>query len=454
MENIYCIHVYNSCEHETSKRKKKTSSLVHYKKRRALLPYVPSKDYDCRMKQMQSLASSLTSLNLEFSNDLTYPPGMAPKSANQAFLENGGIQVLSKRDTETLRKCRSMAKRGEYPPLLIVYDSCEGYTVQADAQIKDMTLIAEYTGDVDYIKNRQNDDGDSMMTLLLATDPNKNLVICPDKRGNIARFISGINNYIPTDRARPILLMCLTRIAVTGHGPSRDPSRIRGRSPSRDRSRHKDRLRDIGESYNGIYSQGTRTKYRGPPRDIRRSRSTRRWRESESLPYRKSESSTSDTGHWKSRDKRRKMLEEDLAVPWSCEDVDPFTPRIRNFRSSRKTRMPNNMKTYDGSGDPEDHLKKKHVKDPVEIHNIKQRDGETIEEFMERFKVETRRMKGAPECMKISGFMHEVNNPELTKRLNEHVLKTLEDMMTTTTTFIRGETATASKKEVHTPWKP
>ncbi|GJS63321.1 hypothetical protein Tco_0677885 [Tanacetum coccineum] len=45
---------------------------------------------------------------------------------------------------------------------------------------------------------------------------------------------------------------------------------------------------------------------------------------------------------------------------------------------------------------------KKHVKDPVEIHNIKQKDGETIEEFMERFKVETGRMKGAPECMKIS----------------------------------------------------
>ncbi|GKA75953.1 hypothetical protein Tco_0782331 [Tanacetum coccineum] len=39
---------------------------------------------------------------------------------------------------------------------------------------------------------------------------------------------------------------------------------------------------------------------------------------------------------------------------------------------------------------------KKYVKDPVEIHNIKQRDEEIIEEFMERFKVETRRMKGAP----------------------------------------------------------
>ncbi|GJR66809.1 reverse transcriptase domain-containing protein [Tanacetum coccineum] len=97
---------------------------------------------------------------------------------------------------------------------------------------------------------------------------------------------------------------------------------------------------------------------------------------------------------------------------------------------------------------------KKHVKDPVEIHNIKQKDGETIEEFMERFKVKTGRMKGAPECIKISGFMHGVNNPELTKRLNEHVPKTLEEMMTTTTAFIQGETAAASKKKVHTPWKP
>ncbi|GJS45735.1 hypothetical protein Tco_0595856 [Tanacetum coccineum] len=108
---------------------------------------------------------------------------------------------------------------------------------------------------------------------------------------------------------------------------SRDPSRIRSRSPSRDRPRHGDHLRNIEESYDDIYSsQGTRT-------------------------------NTSDMGHWKSRDKRRKTLEEDLAVPWSCEDVDSFTPRIHNFRSSRKTRMPKNVKTYDGTEDPEDHLK-------------------------------------------------------------------------------------------------
>nr|GEX60336.1 reverse transcriptase domain-containing protein [Tanacetum cinerariifolium] len=96
---------------------------------------------------------------------------------------------------------------------------------------------------------------------------------------------------------------------------------------------------------------------------------------------------------------------------------------------------------------------KKYVKDPVEIHNIEQKDGETIEDFMERFKVETGRMKGAPKCMRISGFMHGVNNPELTKRLNEHVPKTMEEMMITTTAFIRGEVAAASKKKGHASWK-
>nr|GFC63355.1 reverse transcriptase domain-containing protein [Tanacetum cinerariifolium] len=171
--------------------------------------------------------------------------------------------------------------------------------------------------------------------------------------------------------------------------------------------------------------------------------------------------------------------------------------------------MPNNIKTYDGTGDLEDHVKvfqaaaqverwamptwchmfnstligaarvwfddlppesidgykdmkeaflsyfmqqKKYVKDPVKIHNIKQRDEETLEDFMERFKIETGRMKGAPECIRISGFMHGINNPELTKRLNERVPKTIKEMMIATAAFIRGETAAASKKKGHGSW--
>ncbi|GJX74604.1 reverse transcriptase domain-containing protein [Tanacetum coccineum] len=272
--------------------------------------------------------------------------------------------------------------------------------------------------------------------------------------------------------------------STTKSGPSRtdsrDPSNSRGHSHRRERPRTEDRPRGTKESYVDTYYQETKTKYRDRSRN-------------------------------EDRTKRRKLADEDdLAEPWTCEDVDLFTPRIRNFKSSRKTRMPNNVKTYDGTGDPKDHLKifqaaaqvkrwamptwrhmfnstligaarvwfdelppesidgckglkvaflayfmqqKNYVNDLVEIHNIKQRDGETIEDFMKRFKVKTGRMKGAPECMRISRFMHGVNNPELTKRLNEHVPKTMEEMMTITTAFIRGEAAAASKKKGHSSWK-
>nr|GEW08838.1 reverse transcriptase domain-containing protein [Tanacetum cinerariifolium] len=265
---------------------------------------------------------------------------------------------------------------------------------------------------------------------------------------------------------------------------SRDPPRGRGHARALnalrdDRPKDRERFRSARESYGDSFSHSYR-----------------------------------DGGHShhikRRRDKSHHPTCQEVIQATESIGENPFTPRICNFESSRRTRMPNNVKTYDGTGDPEDHVKvfqaaaqierwamptwchmfnstligaarvwfdelppesidgykdlkaaflayfmqqKKYVKDPVEIHNIKQGDGETIEDFMERFKTETGRMKGASECMRISGFMHGVNNPELTKRLNEHVPKTMEEMMITTTAFIRGEAAAASKKKGHVSWK-
>lgn len=42
---------------------------------------------------MASLATALTATGTEFSNELTYVPGMAPRSANRAALEQEGMQV-------------------------------------------------------------------------------------------------------------------------------------------------------------------------------------------------------------------------------------------------------------------------------------------------------------------------------------------------------------------------
>ncbi|GJU36198.1 reverse transcriptase domain-containing protein [Tanacetum coccineum] len=198
-----------------------------------------------------------------------------------------------------------------------------------------------------------------------------------------------------------------------------------------------------------------------------------------------SESDDSEGGHWKSRSKKKKSYreEDDLSQPWVCEEVDPFTPRIRYF-DFPKTRMPSHIKTYDGSEDLEDHLKifqaaakterwamptwchmfnstltgnamKKCIKDPIEIHNIKQREGESTEVFVKRYKLESRDVKGASECMRISEFVHGITNPEIIKRLHDKIPKTVDEMIRVTTSFLRGEVAASNheRKKTFPPWK-
>nr|GEX95707.1 reverse transcriptase domain-containing protein [Tanacetum cinerariifolium] len=188
-----------------------------------------------------------------------------------------------------------------------------------------------------------------------------------------------------------------------------------------------------------------------------------------------SESEGSVGEHWKLKPKKQKSsMEDDVSQPWVCEETDPFTPRIRYF-DFPKTRMPSHIKTYDGSEDPEDHLKifqaaakmkrwamptwchmfnytltgnarKKCIKYPMEIHNIKQRNKESTKEFVRRYKLECMDVKGASECMKIFGFMHGITNPELIKRLHDKIPKSMDEMMSVTATFLRGEMAASNRE--------
>ncbi|GJZ68911.1 hypothetical protein Tco_0632461 [Tanacetum coccineum] len=60
-----------------------------------------------------------------------------------------------------------------------------------------------------------------------------------------------------------------------------------------------------------------------------------------------SESEDTEGGHWKSRSRRQRSnkYEDDLSQPWTCEERNPFTPRIRHF-SLPRTRMPWAMPTW------------------------------------------------------------------------------------------------------------
>nr|GFC02000.1 reverse transcriptase domain-containing protein [Tanacetum cinerariifolium] len=135
---------------------------------------------------------------------------------------------------------------------------------------------------------------------------------------------------------------------IDSKDPTRGRSHARTLSASRgDHDRGGEGFRSTGESYGDSFSHSYRDE--GRHYDIKR-------RDRSPLSS-VSKSDSSDEKHLKSKSKRHKPTEDDLTKQWMCEEVNPFTPRICNFKSSRKTRMPNNIKTYDGTGDPEDHVK-------------------------------------------------------------------------------------------------
>ncbi|GJX58598.1 reverse transcriptase domain-containing protein [Tanacetum coccineum] len=98
---------------------------------------------------------------------------------------------------------------------------------------------------------------------------------------------------------------------------------------------------------------------------------------------------------------------------------------------------------------------KKCIRDPIVLHNIKQRDEESTEDFIQRYKSESGNVKGAPECMRISGFVPGIINPELIKRFHEKIPKTVDEMMQVATSFLQGQEAASNqeRKKIPLAWR-
>ncbi|GKD93262.1 reverse transcriptase domain-containing protein [Tanacetum coccineum] len=211
--------------------------------------------------------------------------------------------------------------------------------------------------------------------------------------------------------------------------------------------------------------------------------------------------------HSDSRQESSSVEDDNLSQPWVCAKTDPYTSRIHHF-DFPKTRMPSHVKTYNGSEDPEDHLKifqadakmerwamptwchmfnstltgnarvwfddlppesidsyndlrkaflknylqqKKCIRDPIMLHNIKQRDGESTDDFIKRYKSESGNVKGVPECMRISGFVHGITNPELIKRVHKKIPKIVDEIMQVATSFLQGQKAASNQERKKAP---
>ncbi|GJX97824.1 hypothetical protein Tco_0353622 [Tanacetum coccineum] len=91
---------------------------------------------------------------------------------------------------------------------------------------------------------------------------------------------------------------------------------------------------------------------------------------------------------------------------------------------------------------------KRYAKDPTEIHDIKRRQNKGLQAFMDRFKSESSHIKGVPPVLRILAFMHGHGHPELAKKLNDKIPKTMDEMFERVRAFIRGEVAAGSAELV------
>ncbi|GJR04180.1 hypothetical protein Tco_0527164 [Tanacetum coccineum] len=177
---------------------------------------------------------------------------------------------------------------------------------------------------------------------------------------------------------------------------------------------------------------------------------------------------------------------EDLSMPYRRLKPMPFTSRITRFRYHQRAKLPPNFWVYEGNKDSEDHLSIFSAADEQEELNPKSVDGfeelsskfleefsqqkkvgqdpseitlgikrkplcRVVQAFMDRFKAESAHIKGVPPVLRISAFMHGHGHPELSKKLNDKIPKTVDEMWERIRAFIRGEAVTDTTKAIRSP---
>ncbi|GJY73833.1 hypothetical protein Tco_0478264 [Tanacetum coccineum] len=122
---------------------------------------------------------------------------------------------------------------------------------------------------------------------------------------------------------------------------------------------------------------------------------------------------------------------EDLNSPYKIPKPTPFTQRITHFKE---------QSSLGTSG---------YAKDPTEIHDIKRRQNEGLQAFLDLFKSKSSHIKGVPLVLRISAFMNGHGHPELVKKLINKIPKTVDEMFERVRAFIRGEFAADLAEMVH-----
>ncbi|GJU19855.1 hypothetical protein Tco_1153197 [Tanacetum coccineum] len=164
-----------------------------------------------------------------------------------------------------------------------------------------------------------------------------------------------------------------------------------------------------------------------------------------------------DGNKWK--DDRQGPRDEDLKKSYKEVMKSSFARRIIEF-SAPSHRMPTNLKIYDGSTNPDDHItrfvgaanQREWIKDPIEVSKIVRVANETLPDFKERWTEEISYIQSVPEVMQISAFMGNAKCLELARRFADQVPQTVTESMKRVDDFVKFEDAyksTELSKEEH-----
>ena len=145
-------------------------------------------------RMMTSLFRALQVKGITFNDDLVYMDPDCPAKMNNSLLETG-INEISPYNKKIYYSFKERSRKGEYAPVEVIDDPIQRFIVKAIDDIQMNTIICEYTGEVTLLRKKIFDKNDSIMELIRTPSSNTSLVICPENYGNLARFLSGVNNY-------------------------------------------------------------------------------------------------------------------------------------------------------------------------------------------------------------------------------------------------------------------
>ncbi|CAD8194750.1 unnamed protein product [Paramecium pentaurelia] len=185
------------CEQSKPPKIKSNKNLVQFlplkislKKQKSFI--LPCCIYDdtLREKCFNSIQYALYCQNICFNDDLVYES--VQKLENNVSHEK--LEPLIGKDLEAFKKYKQVTKHGYYAPVIVEYNIDQGFYVKAVQPIVNNTLICEYAGEVFRFADQVYSTSDSMMSLLETNFAATSLVIIPQKYGNLAKYLSGINN--------------------------------------------------------------------------------------------------------------------------------------------------------------------------------------------------------------------------------------------------------------------